>query len=92
MRDKLAKLIEDFCDTGDYEFRGDYSGRYMYGRSCVGIVCDNPITATVELFAYILNEDEDTDIDELASILGDARSDNMGLSMIVYFPQIKMED
>lgn len=34
------ELIENFCEEYGYDFRGDYSGRFMYGKSCVGIVYD----------------------------------------------------
>ncbi len=38
---KIAQLRELAKDRGD-RFREKYSGRGMYGRTCVGIVTDSP--------------------------------------------------
>jgi hypothetical protein len=55
------------------ELRDDYSGRGMFGKTCYGIVTDNP----------------DGCIEEAAEegIKG-ARRDSMGLKHIVYWPHI----
>jgi hypothetical protein len=36
--ESLQKMLSDACDdSGEVQFRNDYSGRAMYGRRCVGI-------------------------------------------------------
>lgn len=84
----VAELIRDFCENEGHDYRGDYSGRFMYGRTCVGVVTDeNVIALTVALFRHLIDEGMDADIVE--DLLKDARTDNMGLSMIVYWPNIQ---
>jgi hypothetical protein len=65
--DKIRKLAED----GFGEIYEDYSGRNMYGATCIGISTDNP----------------DALIEEAASrgIKG-AKKDNLGKNYIVYWP------
>ena len=80
------ELIESFCEEYDYDFRGDYSGRFMYGKLCVGIVYDaDDDTILNELQDYLLDEDE---CDFAKHIKDLAHFDSMGLSRIVYFPSI----
>jgi hypothetical protein len=69
-RDAIDELAEMF----EASIREDYSGRFMYGDTCYGIVFD---------------DDADTVINQ-AIILGltGSRIDNMGLSTIVYWPHI----
>lgn len=54
--------------------RINYSGRNMYGRSCFGIVADDP-AEVIELAAIV-------------GIRG-AQTDSMGRSTIVYWPDFK---
>ena len=89
----LYDMIKDFCDDyngdGDISFYGNYSGRYMYGRLCPGIVCDNPVDTVMDLMAYFADV-YDGDIWELRNDLGAPRTDNMGLQSIVYFPRVSV--
>lgn len=34
------KTLKEFCEDNDYTFRENYSGKCMFGRTCVGI-CGN---------------------------------------------------
>ena len=52
----------------------DYSGRFMFGAECLGIICDNP-TECIEKACS-------------RGLIG-ARKDNMGLKWIVYWPGYK---
>lgn len=85
---KKAIVIKEFCDEYEYDniFQDNYSGRYMYGRQCVGIVCTNPLKTLVELCDYIKGID---DIESIKDFLGDVQYDNMGLKTILYFTGIK---
>lgn len=62
-----------------------YSGRGMYGRSCLGVETDD----LGDLFAAVLEElegEEDTQDVQLA--FKSMRTDSMGRGTIVYFPAI----
>ena len=58
-KEYMLQLIREFCEDTDYSkdqryrFRDDYAGRGMFGRTCVGIVCDDPVRAGMELTAYL---------------------------------------
>jgi len=82
-----AKLTEIADDAGIDEdnVRTDYSGRGMYGRTCVGFDLDSKgdlLNLGASLQANGL-------LDEFYS---SASFDSMGLGIIVYFPGIKCED
>ncbi len=78
-----------------------YSGRGMYGAQCLGVVTDDPLIFMFELgeMSYEIKSEESDDEynsehHELVQLLNDCSSnicqDSMGLSSIVYFPNIKL--
>lgn len=76
MQDKI-KILKDVADEVDGKFCDDYSGRWMFGKTCVGIICDNAYSC-IEAAA--------------AQGIRGARTDNMGRSYIVYWPSIKSDN
>lgn len=95
--DRIA--VETMIDAAgiDYEIRDDYSGRGMYGDSCFGVVVEPSDEGRV-LYAIgyaagycdaDYDSDDETDWDGLAR---SARTDSMGLSMILYFPGWTLTD
>lgn len=73
-----------------------YSGRSMYGKTCLGIISDNPVCDIAQLALAALDE-ADSFCDEeraeafmriVSSALTNARTDSMGRSTIVYFPGV----
>ena len=70
-------IIRDIAYDLDGEVRERYSGRFMYGAHCMGIV-HSSATAVIEAAA--------------ARGLTGAVTDNMGLDMIVYWPHVKVEE
>lgn len=87
--ENINDIIKKFCDEQGYGFRESYSGRGMYGKECVGINCEYPLTVIVELFSFLL----ENDIDPWAAndYLHDAKEDSIGLGRILYFPNILCE-
>lgn len=73
---RTAKTLKNFCDAYGYGFRPDYSGRFMYGKTCVGIV-GNSVNDIL------------TDLANEGFSLSGYQTDNMGLGYIVYFTSIK---
>jgi len=72
---KLDKINEIAAEVGG-TVRTSYSGRGMYGKTCVGIVCDNASECLEVAGAH--------------GIRGGV-VDSMGLSVIVYWPKISAE-
>ena len=42
-------VIKEFCDEYGYDFRDNYSGRCMFGETCIGIVGDNTTLICMQL-------------------------------------------
>ena len=76
----MSKL-QEILEMGEHEPRS-YSGRAMYGRSCLGVECSD----VGELFAEVLESADEDDLRELAETFRTMRTDSMGLDIIVYFP------
>lgn len=74
-----ADLDEDALYEG-------YSGRAMYGDTCFGIVSHSGGEATT--FTAVLA----LELGEVPRWLKNARTDNMGLSMITYWPGVEVEE
>lgn len=82
----IKKVIADFCDERGLELVKRYSGRYMYGKTCYGIVCDS-IKTILNLSDYI----RDNGFDSVVDVLGNVEIDNMGYQKIIYFRKVTLE-
>lgn len=85
MNNKVIEVIKAFCEDNDLEYVNDYSGRFMYGRSCVGFVGDDVLTSLVALCDALHAEEIDSALD----VLGMVAMDSMGRQNILYFPNIR---
>ena len=84
--ENMCSLIEDFCNQQDgCTFYPSYSGRWMYGRTCVGIVIDDRVYENIVSLCDFLH---DAGILCVSDALGSIQSDNMGLSWIIYMPKL----
>lgn len=87
------QLIEAIENAG-HQARS-YSGRGMYGRECVGVTINDPF----ELYADLLeaatdgcNEEEMQGVvNGIADLMRNTRTDSMGRSMIVYWPNMEWQ-
>lgn len=71
---EAIEIIEDAANAIGGEVTYSYSGRGMFGRTCVGIECDSSQEV----------------IEEAASRgLRGAAVDNLGLGWIVYWPSVQ---
>lgn len=72
----LEKVVLDLRSEGfKASLREDYSGRGMFGASCVGIVTDEPMEAIVRAASFGLKDKPTTD--------------DMGKQTIVYYKSIR---
>lgn len=80
-------LLDALCDAGADEdaLREDYSGRGMYGDTCIGVVLSG-----VSAFARFLIAVAAESSDDAAWLADNVVVDNMGRSMIYYFPGVKV--
>lgn len=76
--------------NGDGEVRA-YSGRNMYGKSCLGIVSDDPVKCLLTLSRNLMDMDERDTLTMLVETWN--RQDSMGRNATVtYFPNLAMDD
>ena len=92
MTTKLTQEQLDSIETalnGDGEVRA-YSGRNMYGKSCLGIVSDDPVKCLLALARNLMDMDERDTLTMLVDTWN--RQDSMGRSATVtYFPNLAMD-
>ena len=106
--DPEAILFEsiEMCDYEGLKPR-KYSGRGMYGKSCLGFNTSNMIGDTAKIIGkaaglvrdYLESADSEEDLYELTDNLNEvidlfeqSSYDSMGLDMIVYFPSVKWRE
>jgi hypothetical protein len=83
-----AEAIQHACEWADLDmrFRRSYSGRGMYGATCIGVTH----TYSTDL-ARLCEELRDAGQEKLARLLSrGGRSDNMGLRTITYWPSVSV--
>jgi hypothetical protein len=91
----IYKLIESDESGVLREGARSYSGRCMYGRSCLGIDGDmsvimaNLLSTAMELAAN--GQLHSFDRAEISDAIGNMRTDSMGRGIIVYFPDIAFD-
>lgn len=85
LTDDQAIEFQDAVDNLDGTVDFQYSGRGMYGDTCVGIVARDTASILLHLLRNLP--------DEIADLFDgvEVRSDSMGLDEIVYFPAINTE-
>lgn len=86
--DQFAKIADD----AGLAIR-PYSGRFMFGQSCVGIATDAPYSAIADLVVATVN-DGNVDlqlVDGLTGLIHDTRQDSLGNGVILYWPELKWE-
>jgi hypothetical protein len=80
--------VEGFCgDIGiDVEFRTDYSGRGMYGRTCLGAVLENDGDALVLAIAFA----EVLGAEDAIELVRRTSTDSMGRGTIHYWRHVEV--
>lgn len=95
MANTLLQQVIEAQDDYALEFRS-YSGRGMYGRECLGTVHENAVQCALQIaqaaFALASEVQLHIEYEHLLETLSRARIDSMGMSIIVYWPDIAWED
>jgi len=83
---RLAQMIVDLAGDPDLQVREEYSGRFMYGKSTTAIVDHRD--GGPDLLSIVLRAVADGDLtaEDLGGdmVIGNIRSDSMGLGMVYY--------
>lgn len=95
MKNNEKHPLQSLLDNADVETRS-YSGRAMYGRECLGVdvsdFADFLTTYTEALRHQAPSSNNDEWWDAIDEGLRSARTDSMGMGIIVYFPGVKYTD
>jgi hypothetical protein len=83
---KMSK-IQEICELEGLKTRS-YSGRGMYGASCLGV----DVSREKELIRALVEHVDDENREEVQEAIGLMTVDSMGRDIIVYFPGIKYVD
>jgi hypothetical protein len=92
--DTIKSMLEDLDVFEDeFDIRTDYSGRGMYGKECIGFVTKEAALIPMALTAVLIDTERYALLDNNIawSDLTDIRTDSMGLSTIVYFPDWQLD-
>lgn len=89
---QLQNLIREIVEQGEnVNFRNSYSGRCMYGRSCIGIT--GSFRACMDIVGEVIkelhNDSEEDHFDEKVEKLMRMSSDSMGYDMIIYWEDLE---
>ena len=68
-----------------------YSGRGMYGDTCLAVNTDDPINTVLEIVHAAVNDDSLSrdDVNGILEDLGNAKTDSMGLGKVVYWEHLR---
>ena len=90
----MPSMIQRLLEGHDgIRMRTHYSGRGMYGATCIGFVLPRVVNFAAFVMAAVVEAGLSTpDFEQLATELAGACSDDMGLEQIVYFPHITYVD
>ncbi len=88
----LQNALQLLCEQVDDEvsFRNDYSGRGMYGKSCVGITGSK--SGCMQIIAEVIKasvNDTEMTVEEVVDMLLNFEQDSMGLDVILYWPDLE---
>jgi len=90
MNEDISRSVLTVLQTLDIEARS-YSGRGMYGRSCVGVDCargDSHAVVAQIVIGLMSLKDADEEAAEHFTLDGAVATDSMGRGSIVYFPRL----
>lgn len=84
-----ASMVCELIREAGHEPRS-YSGRVMYGRQCVGVTTDDPFALIGDMLQAVMDRGEaDGELEMIRTLLKDTRTDSMGRSSIVYWPEVE---
>ena len=89
MNEDISREVLSACRDLDLEVRS-YSGRGMYGRSCVGVDCGRNTHQVLAQIVIALAERGDDGLETAAHLADDGAvaTDSLGMGSILYFPRL----
>ena len=79
----------DYLESAGADIRTDYSGRAMFGDTCIGFDVENTSDALQIIAEATLHADKAYNGEDFVKTLRGVRTDSMGRGMIYYFPNMQ---
>ncbi|KVR21679.1 hypothetical protein WK13_34645 [Burkholderia ubonensis] len=91
MKSTLQKALEALNEEGVVGETRSYSGRGMYGKSCLGVFLDDRAghANLCQLGGMLVHAADASDQYEVMCDLEGTKTDDLGLGTIVYWPSIE---
>ena len=89
---ELGSVIREVAEDCDIQIHDDYSGRYMYGATCLGLSLEGSASSLFAAFIRGLKNADNHTMEEAAEMFDDMKTDNLGLGTILYFPGWKFDE
>lgn len=83
---ELSNVIREVAEDCDIQIHDDYSGRYMYGATCLGLSVEGSASSLFAAFIRGLKNADNHIMEEAAEMFDDMKTDTLGLGTIFYFP------
>lgn len=88
----MKHSLQIACENAELSVRS-YSGRGMYGRTCLGVTLGGDIgNAVADIFLAMAHTASPSDMEEVADAFRGMQTDSMGRGTIMYFPGIEFSD
>lgn len=89
MNEDTSRLVIRVCNNMGLDVRS-YSGRGMYGRSCVGVDCGNTHVTLAQIMVELQSYGEPDALEAMDHFTreGAIATDHMGMGSILYFPRL----
>lgn len=85
----VQKIFEEVRDNGSHEITlRSYSGRGMYRKECLGVVCERITDWLPDFVQICIDEGAEEEYGDVSFELSKMQQDSMGLSTIFYFPSV----
>lgn len=91
---ELQEIVED----AGFETQS-YSGRGMYGKKCLSFNLESGenefdvfLSISESIQSYVESHDDGLELEDITPHFMGAKSDSMGLGLVIYFPEIEWED
>ena len=97
---KFMEAVSYAEDNHDIELRESYSGRGMYGQTCIGVVGEPSGLDEFELALSLLTVTDDLDdevnghtvLNALVDVRDMRREDSMGMDRVYYYPGLTVTE
>lgn len=85
----VEEAIKSYVDKNEsYEIYEGYSGRGMFGKTCLGVVVKQGYSF-MDFLMKLTKYMDDNNVDDVDFKLEGTTYDNLGLDTVVYFPNIR---